>query len=52
MKTMAEELFKEFRGHSVSEFFRKSAAMLGCGTGILSVTSPPNQFKSLGERFS
>ena len=51
MKTMAEELFKEFREHSVSEFFRKNAAMLGCWARILSVTSLPNQFKSLGERF-
>ncbi|KUO39184.1 MAG: hypothetical protein AVW05_01815 [Hadesarchaea archaeon DG-33] len=39
MKTMAEELFKEFREHSVSEFFRKNAAMLGYTGKIRSLTT-------------
>ncbi|MDH5685396.1 MAG: ATP-binding protein, partial [Hadesarchaea archaeon] len=36
---MAEELFKEFREHSVSEFFRKNAAMLGYTGKIRSLTT-------------
>ncbi len=39
METMAEELFKEFREHSVSEFFRKNAAMLGYTGKIRSLTT-------------
>ncbi len=39
MKTNAEELFKEFREHSVSEFFRKNAAMLGYTGKIRSLTT-------------
>jgi DNA topoisomerase-6 subunit B len=39
MKTMAEELFKDFREHSVSEFFRKNAAMLGYTGKIRSLTT-------------
>lgn len=39
MKTVADELFKEFREHSVSEFFRKNAAMLGYTGKIRSLTT-------------
>lgn len=39
MKTIADELFKEFRAHSVSEFFRKNAAMLGYTGKIRSLTT-------------
>jgi DNA topoisomerase-6 subunit B len=39
MKTIAEEIFKEFREHSVSEFFRKNAAMLGYTGKIRSLTT-------------
>jgi DNA topoisomerase-6 subunit B len=39
MKTLAEELFKEFREYSVSEFFRKNAAMLGYTGKIRSLTT-------------
>jgi len=39
MKTMASELFSEFREHSVSEFFRKNAAMLGYTGKIRSLTT-------------
>ncbi|MEM2908480.1 MAG: DNA topoisomerase VI subunit B [Candidatus Hadarchaeales archaeon] len=39
MKTLAEELFKDFREHSVSEFFRKNAAMLGYTGKIRSLTT-------------
>ncbi len=39
MKPIAEELFKEFREHSVSEFFRKNAAMLGYTGKIRSLTT-------------
>ncbi len=39
MKSMAVELFKEFREHSVSEFFRKNAAMLGYTGKIRSLTT-------------
>ncbi|MEM2878223.1 MAG: DNA topoisomerase VI subunit B [Candidatus Hadarchaeales archaeon] len=39
MKTIADELFKEFREHSVSEFFRKNAAMLGYTGKIRSLTT-------------
>jgi len=39
LKTKAEELFKEFREHSVSEFFRKNAAMLGYTGKIRSLTT-------------
>ncbi len=39
MKTLAAELFKEFREHSVSEFFRKNAAMLGYTGKIRSLTT-------------
>lgn len=39
MKTVADELFTEFREHSVSEFFRKNAAMLGYTGKIRSLTT-------------
>ncbi len=39
METMAKKLFKEFREHSVSEFFRKNAAMLGYTGKIRSLTT-------------
>jgi DNA topoisomerase-6 subunit B len=39
MKILADELFKEFREHSVSEFFRKNAAMLGYTGKIRSLTT-------------
>lgn len=39
MKTAADELFREFRAHSVSEFFRKNAAMLGYTGKIRSLTT-------------
>ncbi len=39
MKTLADELFKEFREHSVSEFFRRNAAMLGYTGKIRSLTT-------------
>ncbi|MEM2878921.1 MAG: DNA topoisomerase VI subunit B [Candidatus Hadarchaeales archaeon] len=39
MKSAADELFKEFREHSVSEFFRKNAAMLGYTGKIRSLTT-------------
>ncbi|HDI13135.1 MAG TPA: DNA topoisomerase VI subunit B [Hadesarchaea archaeon] len=39
MKTSADELFREFRTHSVSEFFRKNAAMLGYTGKIRSLTT-------------
>ncbi len=39
MKTIASELFKEFREHSVSEFFRRNAAMLGYTGKIRSLTT-------------
>jgi len=39
LKTKAEEIFKEFREHSVSEFFRKNAAMLGYTGKIRSLTT-------------
>jgi len=39
MKSMAVDLFKEFREHSVSEFFRKNAAMLGYTGKIRSLTT-------------
>ena len=39
MKTVADEIFKEFREHSVSEFFRKNAAMLGYTGKIRSLTT-------------
>ena len=39
MKSVATELFKEFREHSVSEFFRKNAAMLGYTGKIRSLTT-------------
>ena len=39
MKTLADQLFKEFKEHSVSEFFRKNAAMLGYTGKIRSLTT-------------
>jgi DNA topoisomerase-6 subunit B len=39
VKTLADELFAEFREHSVSEFFRKNAAMLGYTGKIRSLTT-------------
>lgn len=39
MKTLADELFGEFREHSVSEFFRRNAAMLGYTGKIRSLTT-------------
>lgn len=39
MKTLADEIFREFREHSVSEFFRKNAAMLGYTGKIRSLTT-------------
>lgn len=39
MKTLADELFRDFREHSVSEFFRKNAAMLGYTGKIRSLTT-------------
>ena len=39
MKTLADELFREFREHSVSEFFRRNAAMLGYTGKIRSLTT-------------
>lgn len=39
MKTLADEVFKEFREHSVSEFFRKNAAMLGYTGKVRSLTT-------------
>jgi DNA topoisomerase-6 subunit B len=39
MKTLADELFREFREHSVSEFFRKNAAMLGYTGKVRSLTT-------------
>jgi DNA topoisomerase-6 subunit B len=39
MRTVADELFREFREHSVSEFFRKNAAMLGYTGKIRSLTT-------------
>jgi len=39
MVTSADEIFKEFREHSVSEFFRKNAAMLGYTGKIRSLTT-------------
>ncbi len=39
MRTLADELFREFREHSVSEFFRKNAAMLGYTGKIRSLTT-------------
>ncbi|TDA32523.1 MAG: DNA topoisomerase VI subunit B [Hadesarchaea archaeon] len=39
MKTLADELFEEFREHSVSEFFRKNAAMLGYTGKVRSLTT-------------
>jgi len=39
MKTLADELFAEFREHSVSEFFRRNAAMLGYTGKIRSLTT-------------
>ncbi|MEM3723440.1 MAG: DNA topoisomerase VI subunit B [Candidatus Hadarchaeales archaeon] len=39
MKTIADEIFREFREHSVSEFFRKNAAMLGYTGKIRSLTT-------------
>lgn len=39
MKTVADELFGEFREHSVSEFFRRNAAMLGYTGKIRSLTT-------------
>jgi DNA topoisomerase-6 subunit B len=39
MKTLADELFQGFREHSVSEFFRKNAAMLGYTGKIRSLTT-------------
>ncbi len=39
MKTLADDLFREFREHSVSEFFRRNAAMLGYTGKIRSLTT-------------
>jgi DNA topoisomerase-6 subunit B len=39
MKTLADELFAEFKEHSVSEFFRRNAAMLGYTGKIRSLTT-------------
>ena len=39
MKTLADEIFREFREHSVSEFFRRNAAMLGYTGKIRSLTT-------------
>jgi len=39
MRTLADELFKDFREHSVSEFFRKNAAMLGYTGKVRSLTT-------------
>jgi len=39
MRTLADELFKEFKEHSVSEFFRKNAAMLGYTGKVRSLTT-------------
>jgi len=36
---LAKDIFKEFREHSVSEFFRKNAAMLGYTGKIRSLTT-------------
>ncbi len=39
MSTLADKIFEEFREHSVSEFFRKNAAMLGYTGKIRSLTT-------------
>ncbi len=39
MRMLAEDIFKEFKEHSVSEFFRKNAAMLGYTGKIRSLTT-------------
>jgi len=39
MSTPAEKIFEEFREHTVSEFFRKNAAMLGYTGKIRSLTT-------------
>ncbi|MEM4201833.1 MAG: hypothetical protein QW786_01315, partial [Candidatus Hadarchaeum sp.] len=39
MKSLADELFADFREHSVSEFFRRNAAMLGYTGKIRSLTT-------------
>ena len=39
MSVLADEIFREFREHSVSEFFRRNAAMLGYTGKIRSLTT-------------
>ncbi|MGQ9788899.1 MAG: DNA topoisomerase VI subunit B [Candidatus Hadarchaeaceae archaeon] len=39
MKSLADDLFADFREHSVSEFFRRNAAMLGYTGKIRSLTT-------------
>jgi DNA topoisomerase-6 subunit B len=39
MSTLADRIFEEFKEHSVSEFFRKNAAMLGYTGKIRSLTT-------------
>lgn len=42
----AEEIFKEFREHSISEFFRKNSQMLGYSGKARSLTTVVNEYTS------